>query len=339
MAENSIADVNLTFPADGYTFDTQTEIQKEFISKICTCGTDDAIRWLLPYKENTELTYPRALRFEWQANGSAQYYFELSKDPDFSDSLSIFTTENHFEADNLEIGQKYFWRVNKGNARRFYTKNNGFRFIRLDGALNVRDIGGNKIKQGLIYRGSDIYTNYRLSPDGINTLVNVLKVKTELELRAEYRPDEWLDIGDSIRLVHLPYRPYKEIFEDQHRKGICEIMNFLSCEENYPIYVHCLGGADRTGMIAFFLRAIAGENDEFILADYELTSLSSYAYGLTEGVGRTGVRNRNSEYFREFLRGINEYAPEKTFKEKITNFLLDCGVSRETLDKIVCILT
>ena len=71
----------------------------------------------------------------------------------------------------------------------------------------------------------------------------------------------------------------------------------------------------------------------------ELTSLSSYAYGLTEGVGRTGVRNRNSDYFGEFHYGINQYAPEKTFKEKITNFLLDCGVAKETLDKIIRILT
>ena len=116
-------------------------------------------------------------------------------------------------------------------------------------------------------------------------------------------------------------------------------MNFLSDEENYPIYIHCLGGADRTGMIAFYLRALAGECDELIHLDYELTSLSTYAYGLAEGARRDGFRNRTSDIYTEFLAMLNEYAPGGALSAKVRAFLLDCGVATECIDKILSIIS
>lgn len=111
-------------------------------------------------------------------------------------------------------------------------------------------------------------------------------------------------------------------------------MEFLADEKNYPIYVHCLGGADRTGMIAIYLRALANESDDFIHLDYELTSLSTYSYGISEGVERKGYRSRNDSYYVEYLDMIEKYAPSKPLSEKIKAFLLDCGVPEESLEKI-----
>jgi hypothetical protein len=144
-------------------------------------------------------------------------------------------------------------------------------------------------------------------------------------------------MGKGIKCKHLPYRPYREMFEDEHRKGIAKIMEFLSEEENYPIYFHCLGGADRTGMVAFLLRALMGEDDEDILTDYELTSLSSYAYGTGEGVDSLGFRSRESDYFREFLAIFNTYGGD-SFGEKAEDFLLECNVKQSTMEKIRRIL-
>ena len=340
MTKNTNTDSDfLVCPVNGYTFDTHTEIQNKFIEKINKYGINNAIEWLLGFKKDQELSYPQALRFEWKEDGSAKYFFELSKNADFSDPYTVELMVNYCEIDTLEIGQKYFWRVNLCSANHFYTKDNYFRFVHLEGALNVRDIGGNKIKQGLLYRGSDIYTHYKLTEKGAETIKNRLKIKTEIDLRAECVQYQTSSLGDNINLVHLPYRPYKEVFEEQHRKGICNIMDFLSHEDNYPIYLHCLGGADRTGMIALYLRALAGESDELILLDYELTGLSSYAYGLAEGIAQTGVRSRNNAYFLEFLDMLDQYAPGKTFNQKVTNFLLNCGVSDVILDRIIRIIT
>ena len=327
----------LIYPPEGFVFDTHTHMQNEFIEKITSVGIDDALKWLEGVKGNLECSYPEVLTFSWEGGAFCEYVFELSQNEDFVDSYSIKCNEPSCSISNLKVGEKYFWRVNNGKPNSFCTKNNHIRFIKIDGALNVRDLGANKIKQGLIYRGSDLCSHYKITDSGKDTFVNELKIKTEVELRKE-RCEKVSAAGGGVVYKHLPYRPYKEIFEEEHRKGICRIMDFLSDESNYPIYIHCLGGADRTGMIAFFLRALANESDEFIHLDYELTSLSTYAYGLAEGAEANGYRSRNSSYYQEFLGLLDAYAPSKTLHEKVKSFLFDCGVKKECMEKITKII-
>ena len=328
--------VELIFPPCGYVFDTHTDIQNRFIEKIEKCNTDVAIEWLKTVK-NSELSYPQTLKFVW--SGADGGFFELSETADFANAYSVACDTSFCEIDNLKVATKYYWRVNGGEARYFYTKDNVIRFIKIDGLLNVRDIGGKNIKQGLIYRGSDLDLVYKISEKGKETFCNQLGIKTEVDLRKEVDADRPYALRDRVCLKSLPYRPYREVFEEEHRQGICRIMNFLSEGKNYPVYIHCLGGADRTGMIAFYLRALAGEDDDLIHLDYELTSLSTYAYGLAEGAGRDGFRNRNSDYYSDFLAKLNEYAPGAALSAKVKAFLLDCGIATECMDKILSIIS
>ena len=113
-------------------------------------------------------------------------------------------------------------------------------------------------------------------------------------------------------------------------------MEFLADESNYPVYVHCMGGADRTGMIALYLRALLGEEDEEIHRDYELTALSTYAAGAAEGAN--GFRRRDSSYYVEFLQMLDAYAPGEPLKVQVRAFLRACGVTEQILERIVHIL-
>ena len=329
---------NSVYPSEGMVLDTHTDIQNEFIERIALDGIDDALEWLDGVKNGSECSYPEVLTFRWENKNSDKFIFELSKNADFADSYKLMCTEPLCDISNLETGQRYFWRVNGGKTNSFSTKDNKIRFIKLDGALNVRDIGGNKIRQGLIYRGSDLCSFYQITELGKEAFVNMLKIKTEVELRKERYGVTQSALGEGVGYKYLPYRPYEEIFEAEHRKGICDIMEFLSHEENYPMYIHCLGGADRTGMIALFLRALANESDEFIHMDYELTSLSTYAYGLAEGARENGYRSRNSSYYKNFLALLDAYAPGQTLNKKVKAFLLDCGVEAVCLEKIMNII-
>ena len=285
-------------------------------------------------KKKDELSYPKVLKFEWE--GHEGDLFEFSEYVDFSNSYSVRCNEPFCEIDNLKIGTKYYWRINGGKTQHFFTKDNKIRFIRIDGALNVRDLGGNKIEQGLIYRGSDIDLIYPISERGKETFLDILGIKTEIDLRMEVNGNRPCIFGNRVVLKSFPYRPYNEIFEAEHRQGICKIMDFLSDENNYPIYIHCIAGADRTGMISLFLRALAGESDDDIHMDYELTSLSTstYAYGAQE----MDFRTRNGSYYTEFLEMLDIYAPGKSLSEKVRAFLIDCGVTNECLDTILCII-
>lgn len=325
-------------PDEGAIVDTHTELQDEFIDRIHAHGTTAALEWLLPYKTEVELCLPKRLCFSWPEDGSESYLLELAESADFHDAQAIRTEGTTAELTNLKIGQDYFWRINGSDTRTFTTADSKYRFIKVGGLLNVRDVGGINIKQGLIYRGADLQNGYEITEEGKRVFTEELKIKTELNLRRDTDfPYPHSPAGESVRYVRLVYRPYREIFEDEHRRGIVDIMNFLADEDNYPTYIHCLGGADRTGMIALYLRAIAGESDEDMLTDYELTSLSTYALGLTEGVADTGFRNRNSEYFTTFLDMLSEYNGN-TLGERLISFLLDCGVGQKTLDKIRSII-
>lgn len=327
-------------PEDGYLFDTHTEIQNEYIERIEKNGTENAIKWLKELDNDEDFSYPATLCFRWEGE-PAHYIFELSKNEDFSGAYKIECLAPFCEITNLEIGQKYFWKINGKNTHYFFTKDNSFRFLKIDGVINVRDLGGNKIKQGIIYRGSDIYTDYKISQEGKKIFADLLKIKTEIELRKEAGDQKASVAGETVKFKYLPYRPYKEIFEEENRMAVCEIMQFLSDENNYPVYIHCLGGADRTGMIAIFLRALAGETDEMIHLDFELTGLSNYYGGAFEGVTPNQgfrSRSRNGDYYIEFLNILDTYAPNESLSKKVRMFLSDCGVSEECMRKITEII-
>ena len=326
--------MRLIHPCDGFVFDTHTDVQNEFINRIHCDGIDSALDWLLPVKDGKEISYPRSLLFSWDGEGDT-FTLEISLDREFTSPFRITLRDKSYAIENLYIGTTYYWRVNDSEIRTFSTLGNSPRFIKIDGVPNVRDIGGGRIKQGLLYRGGELERCYEITEQGKDTFVNKLRIKTELDLRLD-RVGMLFECpaGETVDLVQLPYRPYDEIFEATHRAGIVRIMNFLADESHYPVFFHCLGGADRTGMIAMFLRAIAGESEEEIHTDYELTSLSAYAMGIAEGVRAQGFRKRTANYYSEMIDKLREYAPGEDFSQQVLCFLFDCGVTPATIDKI-----
>ena len=140
-------------------------------------GIDSAIKWLKSFK-NSELSHPRDLTFKW--DGESGDVFEISKDEDFFKSEKTVCAMPQCKITNLEVGTEYFWRINDGKTHSFHTKDNRFRFIKIDGVLNVRDIGGININQGLLYRGSDMDICYQITDSGKKAFCEELKIKTEI---------------------------------------------------------------------------------------------------------------------------------------------------------------
>lgn len=326
--------IELLSPADRSVFDTHTTIQTAFIEKIHSNGTEHALEWLATVK-NGECSYPVPIQFSWRG-GQAPYDLELSENPAFSCSAHYITDEKTLSIHNLKIDTTYYWRINAGNCHTFKTAGECPRFIYLDGALNVRDLGGNKIKQGLLFRGSAFDGPFFLSEKGKQTFRDELKIKTQIELRKGNDPERTQSIVEGVERLYMPYRPYMEVFEEEHVRCICRIMEIFADETKYPIYFNCMGGADRTGMIALFLRAIAGECEDTIHTDYELTALSTYAAGAAEGAD--GFRSRNRPYYRAFLDELQTYAPGQSLSVCAQAFLRSCGVTQEQIEQIRAII-
>lgn len=327
--------MKLLYPNNGAIVEIQTALQREFIARNKCDGIENALNWLRPHKQGQELSYPAPVRLVWETDAE-ESVLELSENGNFDNARVFFCDGTSLEVDNLLAGQKYYWRVNGCKPFWFETENAYPRFIRIDGCHNVRDMGSEKIKQGILYRGSELNNTYNITETGKRIFTEVLHIKTELDLRQEALGKlDACPAGASVQLVQMPYRPYEEIFEDQHREMIVRIMELFADEGNYPIYFHCFGGADRTGMLALYLMAIAGDSEENMHLNYEMTSLSSYAYQFNN----EGFRSRKSEHYTDFLSRIAPYAPGEPYPNQLLAFLRSCGVTEECMAKIRTIIS
>lgn len=209
---------------------------------------------------------------------------------------------------NLRAGERYDWSVcsdGQTAAGWFETENSLPRFIHLDGDTNVRDLGGwptdtgHRVRQGMIYRGSEFDRHMHLSPCGLDELLHLLKVKTDLDLREETQ-EPGLDT-QAVRWVHQPISAYAALSQPDQLQAYGAVFRTLLKADAYPIYVHCWGGADRTGCLCYLLEALLGVQEEHLLLDYEVTSLSIW-----------GKRSRTSDVFEQFMTALDAFAPRSS---------------------------
>lgn len=320
----------LLTPHNGEVISLHTELQDSYIKRIKETGIESANEWLLNCKDDRDQSYPVPVIFQWKT-AVENSVFEIAEDETFANARRFYTSEKSCKIETLKAGTTYYWSVNGCTPFVFETAGLFPRFIRIDGVINVRDLGGLRIRQGLLYRGGGLNSDHEITDAGRRTFCEELGIKTELDLRVEHLGKMTESpAGKNVQLKQIPYRPYKEIFEPQHKEAIREIMDFFADEAHYPVYFHCAGGADRTGMIAMYLRAIAGETDEDIHLDYELTSLSNYKYIYSAA----SLRSRTAPYYVEMLDMLAKYGPEKKLTEQIIAFLDSCGVTEACRQKI-----
>ncbi len=238
-------------------------------------------------------TKPQPIKLSWSYGekdnvSSAKVY--VSQNEDFSNAEIYETDGNEVELLNVFTGTKYYWYVeaftDDGNVKSdtfTFDVAEGVRLISIDGVGNCRDLGGWKtldgktVKQGLAYRTARLSgvsdKSILITEKGIDTAVNKLKIKTELDLRAasEMRDEkvpEYGEMGEKVNYINIPSSAYASFLSSMSAKD--ELMLFADIE-NYPILFHCAGGADRTGTLAFMIKALLGVDEKNLIIDHELT--------------------------------------------------------------------
>jgi protein-tyrosine phosphatase len=208
--------------------------------------------------------------------------------------------------------------------------------------MNIRDLGGHGIKQGLLYRSgrfNETDGTTKITDNTIKTMTEVLNVKTEIDLRRGNENGEITasPLGESVNYVHLPmYYGGENVLTHQGEHSGVQYDNpgqiklffeTLADERNYPIDFHCAIGKDRTGCMAYLIEALCGMEEEFLYRDYLFSNFAKIS-GMCEIV----------DIDDKYGATLKDYEGE-TLQEKTFNYLNNViGVSSTDLQKIQSIL-
>jgi len=272
---------------------------------------------------------------------------------------------------NLEIARDYYWRVtsrgrcgfsckfNHGckESKRvsvseiasFRTEDRGPRWIEIEGNVaNMRDFGGwrtldgRRVRQGMAFRGQGLNSNSvmgdrqgrnRLTVEDVKYLTKTLGIRTDLDLRGHGETADMTEspLGPGISFIQHSSACYKGIFYGSAKNVMAENFRVFCNPTNYPIYFHCIGGADRTGSLAYTMLAVLGVDRHDIETDWESTFYP-----------RIPDENPDPNYWcREshFNDGFSKYGSEgDSLKRRAELYLIDCGITQEEIERFRSIM-
>ena len=289
-----------------------------------------------------ELSRPRPFKLDFSDNenigDSIGYVLQYADNELFVDAVTVNLTEKFYDLYNLKLGQNLYWRaaeneeeLSAAEVKHFKVASVGPRNLFVDGVTNVRDIGGydsflvkgGKIRQGLFYRGAQLDD---VTEEGVKTLVDVLGVKREIDIRngedmiSPFKDDDDSPVGYFGVEIRNNTEPRRfSGFEEEYKM----IYSIIAEAKEYPVYLHCQAGADRTGLVVSMLLAVCGVGYEDIARDYMFTNFST-----------NGTRSLSAEY--SFSKWWNELKKlkGKNHAEKAANWLRSKGVTDAQIQAI-----
>jgi protein-tyrosine phosphatase len=197
------------------------------------------------------------------------------------------------------------------------------RILSIDGLYNVRDIGnwktdsGKRIKQGLLIRGTEMdgaaESIYHLTNGGLADMLGGFGIKTDMDLRAQTATSKDA-LGSRVDHRYYDMVMYGGIFSNTGKEKIRTVFSDLANPDNYPIYLHCTYGCDRTGTVCYILEALLGVSRGDCLKDY-------------------GLSNLNIKNIKAVEEGLKAY-PGNSLKEQAESYLLSCGVTEYQIKSI-----
>lgn len=198
---------------------------------------------------------------------------------------------------------------------------------------NMRDLGGWRvadgriIKFGMLYRGTELrngWHNYASDEDLAG--LRALGIGAELDFRdATKSTPERSPMGDDVRYLYVPMEDCESLLAD-NKENFAKAFHFIlqNMRDGVPTYMHCIYGADRTGVFCVLLQGLLGVSIKDIYRDYELTTFSP----LVQTRRNKLALNRRLYYFE------NVFPPSKDINTLTEEYAInEMGLTREEIDE------
>ena len=301
---------------------------------------------------------PVSMWLSWQSEKDVQYYtVKISTSPDLSNFVGHITLDTTLELTDLFAGTDYYYQIIAQYAEKTvksqiftFRTANLIRTIEQEGVSNTRDIGGyytvdgtKRIRQGMVYRGAKLEG---ITEAGKKKALDVYGIKTDLDLRGEYYASP---LGAGVKYINVsgPYytndansgKAGIDSLEDSskgpwkgtYRDALIQEIKTFADPANYPIYVHCSVGRDRTGTIVGLINALCGVGELDLCMDYEASFFSER--GSTSGLWPL----ERLQLFTSVLNYVERYNKD-TLAENVEAFMLDIGITAQEIASIRSIL-
>ena len=316
--------------------------------------------------------------------GEEQTMLYLASDQTFETDVKQYATDQgSYTFEYLVPSYTYYWKaVSKKSQTEFdggvFTVNeDNILFSNYSVIGNMRDLGGwktsenSRIKYNMIYRGRNPDS---LTIKQIEALTEQYGFKTQFDLRCDSDRGIGVNICTGVNYYYTnTTRYYQQAFgafldkkagrcvtpdaDNDHRLTYAQLyyklFHVLANEQSYPLYFHCIHGADRTGTLAILIEGLLGVSEEDIVKDYELTSFNSKSGFRHRGISNSDdathpergtdfvypYKDRDSNNGYQGFINLIKQSNGATFKDKVATFLkAKIGLEDEVIESIRNIL-
>ena len=135
-------------------------------------------------------------------------------------------------------------------------------------------------------------------------------------------------LGEGVKWINISAHSYGGAFTEKGKANYAHLFRLFCDEKNYPFYVHCIAGADRTGTLCYILNAVLGVADDLLEKDWQTTMFS-----------RSSIAVFGAANYLKILEGINKFGTKnEPTVIKVERFLKSAGITDEEIAKFRSIM-
>lgn len=278
----------------------------------------------------------RPFFFSYDLKGKSGVFY-LSENENFEVQKEMEMSEGSTQIviDNLKTATQYYYKVvvEQEEYTGTFRTAASTRYIKIPGVFNTRDIGGYTnedgkwIKQGLLIRGTEydglVESQYYIPNEDISGVQETFGFVYDFDLRNPniFMGQYQVRLGENVRHKFYKSPQYGQIFSSEYLASLKKIFSDLANPDNYPMYLHCTYGTDRTGTIIYLLQGILNMSEQDMVREYRLT----------------GFYNKNisaSTNMEVIVNGLQGYKGD-TLQEKIVTYLAEViGITEREIESI-----